>query len=687
MLMRKGFILFIFLFSAFSGANAQVVINELCASKQNVHPDRYNEYDDWVEFYNASDTTVNIAGWYLSDKIDNPTATQIDTRFTGFMELTPGAFLVFHCDKGSRQLGAFHLNLKLSSGGESLYLFNQDTVLVDSITFPRQPNYISYGRLGDDVDDWGYFTVPTPNSKNGIGYLGFCNTPQVSVPGGIYNQSQTISISCDKSDQLWYTLDGTVPNPDNGTPYTTKLVIDTTTVLRVIALHDGELPSEVVTHTYFIGYEPNLPVFSLATDHIDLITNTDPTANVYDEKPIHVEFYEQDGTHGFSADMGFKLVGKAIRNYPQKSMAFKARGGYGTGLIEYPLFAPQKDIPAFEDFILRNSGNDNSRTLMRDGFMQTLMVGHSNVDGQAYQPCIVFVNGQYWGIHNLREKISGAFVAQNHPETGQDIDLFEWGSQPIQGTMDNLTAFDAFVAETDFSLAENYDSLCQLMDMANFIDYQIAEIYYGNTDWPMANMKFWRPRADTGKWRWIIFDVDLAYDLNKKNCPGHHNTVDYALGINNCHLDHLTSSLEKSTVLLQKLVKNEQFLHRFINRFCDLLNTTLSSESALETLDSLVALLEPEMPNHIERWGTQKGIKSMGNWQAEIDHLRTFAEQRPDTLRQFLALAFDIGEVFEVGIPLAEGKQVTINGMPYETDRTYFYFTKVPVLLTTKEEE
>jgi hypothetical protein len=663
------------------GQQPKVYINEFVTHNTKIQ-DRYREYEDWVEFYNAEDTAVNIAGYFLTDNLANPKAFEITKRYPSLTTIPPKGHVMYWFDKGTRQHAALHVNLKLNNKGEQVGLFAPSGAVVDTVSYGRQWTDIAMGREKDGAKKWVFFTEPTPAKTNNTkSYLGFSAAPTANKQGGFYEGELDVKLfSTNRKAAIYYSTDGKLPQQIDAQRYKTPIKILKTTVVRAITVEEGKLPGEVMTQTYFIDEKSTLPVVSIAIDKYSIFTNNDPKQNLYSESPAHIEYFDADKNRAFGVDAGIRLVGKAIRNYPQKSIAIRLRSAYGATQVEYQLFS-QKESKTQSAFLLRNSGNDWSKTLFKDALLHSLTANGMDVDHQAYEPMLVFINNEFWGIHNLREKISRVYIEANYPNVGK-IDMFEWGSLPIQGDRDHLTKLEKFVEANDLSIAANYDTVSQMVDMNNFIDYQIAEIFYANTDWPMANMKFWRPKSEGGKWRWILFDTDLAYDLDKRRCPGHHRSLDYALGINNCHIPNFNQSLDKSTYLLQALIKNEDFKQHFIARFADVMNTNFSSKNMLAAIDSLQQRIAPEMPRQVKQWGTNKGIRSVAIWNAEVDKLRQFATERPDTMRMFIREKFELKGATEISFQVTGGGTIQINNSkPSSFPFNGIYFNGIPILV------
>lgn len=620
-------------------------INEILSSNENINKDRNNDYSDWVEIYNPNSFSVNLGGMYISTNENNLKQCLIENLMPGVTTIQAGTCKIIWCNNIQSKL-PLHINLKLSSKGETIFLVNKDgKTIYDKVTYDSQRIDISYGRFPDGKSNFFYFLNPTPEKPNleSKAYTGICQNPKLSKSGGFYNESITVELDIAENVKVYYSTDGTIPLENVGILYNKPIRIDSTTVLRMKSYETGKIPSTLFSQTYFINEKTTFPVASLTTNDFNMFTNIDPKINIYKEKPINIEFFDANKEPIFNTLAGFRMVGKAIRNYPQKSYSIRFRSSYGISNVNYNFFKLKPKSKYFS-LLLRNSGNDCAYTMFKDALLHTLVMKNTNIDCQGYQPILVFINGKYWGISNLREKINKYYITSNHKNIdSENIDMIEWGSKPIHGDNIHFNNLLNFIKSNDLKIDANFDTIKTMIDIDNFIDYQIAEIFYANTDWPMANMKYWRPRTNEGKWRWIMFDTDLAFDKNKIRCKGHHNTLDYAVGINNCHLPHLEKSLFESTIILRKLIENEAFKTIFINRFCDLMNTIFKTDNILSKINELKSVLEPEIDRHISRWGKNGGIPSRASWYNNIAKFETFAKERPDTMRMFINDKFSLG--------------------------------------------
>ena len=493
-------------------------------------------------------------------------------------------------------------------------------------------------------------------------------------------------------------------------------------VVRAVAVTEDGRRSPVVTHTYWVdptGWERySLPVVSVVTDPAHLFDvnrgiyvagshyetwqeerpeaapDGDTPANYTQrghewEKPAHVAFYETDGTLGFAQDMGIRIHGGWGRSYPQKPLRLYPRHDYHeNNRIVYPVFpglTAQGDanrfITDFNRLLLRNAGNDFYRTYLRDPYMQRL-VAHLNLDTQAYRPVVHFVNGEYWGIINLRERFDANFIESHYGVVEEDVVILGDGAQVDEGRAGDRVAFLAlrqFIRNEDMTRDANMAHVAARMDLENFRDYYISQIFFRNTDWPLHNVRIWRKRTEPigasdgevaeanqvdgadqghlpvghdGRWRWMLYDTDHGFGFAGGLQAYTHNTLAYAMGLEG-HEEW--SNPEWSTVMFRKLLENEGFRQDFINTFAHHLNTTFHPRRTLEMLAEMQAVIMPEMAEHRQRWG----FGGVG-----YNVMETFARQRPNYVRQHVMETFELPGLTRVTVVLPEEGHITLGGHP-----------------------
>lgn len=625
----------------------RLYINEfMAANESTLYSPDYQEYADWLEIHNAEDTTVDISGFYLTDDLSTPTKWQIppETR------IRPGWKMLFWAD--GRNEGR-HASFSLSKNGEEIGFFTSDGQLIDAIRFPVQLTDMSSGRYPDGGENWYFFDQPTPSAANkNAGYSGITGAPEFSVPGGFYAGIVSVALVKQHLDEsIRYTLDGSLPDQKSFT-YRIPIQLSATTVIRAQIVRQGYLPGPVITHTYFIDEKTPLPVISIATNPANLWddqigiyvigTNgiagycTDQPRNWNQpwERPVSLELYEANRELGFKIDAGMQIGGGCTRLYPQKPLAIFARGKYGTSKINYQVF-PDKPICSFNNLLIRNSGQDWWRAMFRDGFMHTLVKNRMDIDWVAYRPAILFLNGEYWGIHEIREKHNEHYLAANYDIDPDAIDILGGNAEVQQGSAKNYQELIKFIETHDLAVPAHFEYVETQMDVNEYLDYVIAEIYFANIDWPGGNIEYWRQQGENHKWRWILFDTDLGFGAHQQG-QYHSNTLENATAKTATYY----ANPPWATLLLRKLLENADFKNQFIQRFASHLNITFHPQRVLHIMDSLKAQIEPEMPRHIQKW--EKSTSFNGGWNYHLAVMREFANERPKNVMNHLIHKFGL---------------------------------------------
>ncbi len=591
-------------------------------------------------------------------------------------------------------LPAMHTNFKIDADGEVLVLSTPDEMVVDSVRTGYLPTDISLGRFPDGASALSYHPDPTPGAPNAsAGFASIGARTEFSAVGGFHDAPFDLTLSKeDPVGSIHYTLDGSVPT-EASPVYRSSIRIASTTVVRARVLGAGAIPGPAATHTYFVRQTFRLPVVSISTDPANFFDNDTGIyvlgdqynrdfphfgANFWEdwERPVHLELYETDGRLGFSADLGAKIFGGWSRGHPQRSMSFFARKQYGTGRVRYRIF-PQKKIDSFEAFVLRNSGNDWNRTHFRDAMMTSLL-DDLEVDRQAYRPAVVFINGDYWGILNLREKVNEHFIDSNHKGVDSDnIDLLERNATTLHGDADHYQSLIGLLNSRDVRDPAVYTQVASMMDIPNFIDYQASQIYFDNTDWPGNNIKFWRPRTADGRWRWIMFDTDFGFGIWNVNNHAN-NTLAFALEPNGPNWPNPPWS----TLMLRRLVTSEEFVAEFVNRFATHLNTIFTTSKVVARINEMEAALAPEMGRHHARWGG-----NISNWRSQVNNMRVFASRRAAAVRSHLASRFRLGALASLRLDVSPPRTgfIEIHDLPiWDFPWAGAYFRGLPIRIAAR---
>ncbi len=572
-----------------------LVMNEVMAANEMTIADEDGDYSDWIEFYNAGSVNVDFEGYGLSDDVDDPFKWVFP-----FVPLAPGSiFLVFASGKdrtiwqGGREL---HTNFAIDASGEEVILTSPEGLMIDSIGPVAMEPDVSYGRIPDGSGDWYFIDDPTPWGLNGDEPpLQRAPAPVLSLPSGFYQSGTYLSIMPpDSSVTIRYTLDGGSPS-DSSALYAGPIGLDSLTVIRAGGFVPGMLSSLPVSGSYIVAYQSSLPIVSIVTDPVNLWSdscgiyvegpNADPEyphegANYWQdwEIPVHVDFFEPSGHLGFSMEAGAKICGWRSRILPQKSLRIIAREEYGVNRIHYQIF-PDLSVLSFKSVILRNSGNDWDLTMIRDALMTGLMDG-TGIAYQAYRPAVVLLNGAYWGIHNVRERLDDHFLESHYGVHRDSVDIVRNYFYADAGDIQAYRLLNQFVAQHDMSDPVVYDSLQTMMNVEDFIRYEASEIYYANLDWPWNNIKCWRPRRADGRFQWMLYDTDLGFGFE----VGYdHNTLEHATDPGS----DFPTNPPHSTLMLRCLLDNEEFQNSFIVVFCEFMNRFFSGSPVNSSLNSL----------------------------------------------------------------------------------------------------
>jgi hypothetical protein len=519
--------------------------------------------------------------------------------------------------------------------------------------------------------------------------------------------------------------------------------IEKATIVRAKTFRAGYLSGETISNTYFVDpnikTRYNIPVFSIITDTFNLFNYdsgiyvpgktfddyaaANPTAN-YDggspanynqsgkawERPAHVEFFDPPGNRLFSQNIGIDIHGNYSRALRQKGINIKAGEKYDTkNIMNYEFFPglkvqnnKSKTLTKFKNLMIRNSGNDWGASLFRDGFAQSL-ISHTDLDIQAYRPAIVFLDGEYWGIHDLREKFNQDYLENNYgiPEESSTILYEQWLDEGPAGSEQPFQDLLAYVGISDMSLASSYDYVKTQIDVNNYADYNAFEIYVNNGDWPGNNTKLWRklvnytpnaPMGHDGLWRWAVYDTDFGFNawggttINAWSSSYKYNTLGFATTAGG----PAWPNPPWSTLLLRNMLRNNEFKNLFINRSADHLNTSFKEERVHAQLTAVATAIADELPTHIDRW---KAPWSIWGWYWDLIHMDSFAVYRPTYLRQHIVnhfnltgqynLTLDVSDTLHGNIQvnhiLIDQNTVGISGPSYPWQG--IYFNNIPITL------
>jgi hypothetical protein len=629
----------------------QVVINEYSASNRTI-PDNFGRTEDWVELYNPSPYFMDLTGYHMSDDPNDPTKWQITAGF-----IPPQGRVVVWCSGRDISSGTvFHTSFRLSqlkpeyimlsdSVGQVLEVYLLQTTQVDH----------SYGRIVDGAMQWGIFDQPTPWQANVNAKTGYTSTPQVSVSAGHYTSAQTIAITAaNPGEEIRYTTNGFEPTLSSSL-YAQPLQLNQTAVVRARAFSSDTtlLPGFITTSTYLINEHHTLPVFSFAGNN-DLIQLFNGNQNLI---PLgSFEFFDEQGNFIDNSFGDFNKHGNDSWSYPQRGVDFISRDDYGyNDALRHKFFATS-DRTSFQRLMVKAAANDNypfetGGAHIRDSYVQTLsQLSGLNLDERSSTNVIVYVNGQYWGVYDLREKVddhdyTDYYYAQDRQYGGSDLwlqFLKTWGSTQAaygnQPAMTDWSSLRQYIQNNSMSDPVHFAYVDSLLDITSLIDYFVINSFVVSRDWLNYNTGWWRgldPDGAARRWRYILWDQEggLGHYINFTGMP------DITANASPCQVEHLTVNNNGHVQSIRKLIQeNPSIRQRYVTRYADLLNTHFSCTRIVELLDSMVSHIAPEMPRHLQRWNAG----SVSQWQSNVDDVRTFLLTRCTALVTGLATCYNL---------------------------------------------
>ncbi len=669
-----------------------VVINEVVSANVRGSIDEDGDSSDWIELLNLDDAQVQIEGWGLSDDPEDTLQWTLPA-----ITLAPGELLLVFASGKDRHVGELHTSFGLDATGEPVVLAAADGCTVDRVEPGRMYRDIALGRPAARPEVLAWFMEPTPGLPNTTeSRPGFAPTPSLAPTSGFYGADLTVTVSHEADDAvLRFTLDASAPTED-ATPYTGPFAVQAAAqpvVVRARAWVDGLWPSRVVTATYSQDsaiLADDLKIVSLVVDPFDLYdeqtgiyaygppdyTTSYPYfgANFWEdwERDLHIQVWQPDGTLVIDQDAGVKIHGGYTRAFEQKSFRVLARTAYGPDELAHRFFANQEQ-DSFPVLVLEGVG-DWCPTHTENAFIDELMrdadgVRFPTIDSQAWEPCVVYLNGEFWGLYSFREKLDEHYIAHHHGADPGQLDRIECtadGSDDWwrvnQGDWQAFDELNSFVLGGDFSDPAQFTQLEAMIDLDNLATIVLAEGYWGNTDWWNNNLKLWRERSDDARWRWMTFDLG-------------HSWPSYSY-------DHIGVSVDWSGpgLPIADALENRSFQVLLANQAAELLSTSFAVETALPRLDAMHARIEPVIPRQYPLWCGQPP----SSWHTRVEAAREFVQQRPaileGQLRRHLGLTDRVPLALEAEPPGSGSFQLTLIQVdpPFTAD----LWTGIPITVT-----
>ncbi|MDL2217314.1 lamin tail domain-containing protein [Christensenellaceae bacterium OttesenSCG-928-M15] len=567
--------------------------------------------NDWIELYNPADRDADLSGWYLSNDRDEPQKYEI----TSLKVPAKGYALLYTTDRSVRQTEST-ATFNLSSGAGELLLSDAAGVTRDYFETGSLRVSLSSGREEDDpMGSRVYYTTATPGAKNsGSMYPGYASPPVFSETRLYHSAPFSVSLhSSTAGAVMYYTLDGTKPTAESAR-YTGPIEITGNTSITAMAVMDGLLNSEIVTHTYLFEAPHTVPVICLTGAQTDInsvyAARTKPERV---EREVYAEYFEAGGSLGIAFPCGLRASGASTLTAAQKSFTIFLRGGYGRGTITYPFFE-EYHIDTFSSLTIRSSGQDRARARLRDSYVSSAAEG-LYIDNVATRPVVVYINGKYWGIYDLNENQNEDFLASYYGADPDRVDIIRRNISTLAGRNTDIKRIQAYGRSSNFSNDSVYEKYCEWVDMDYVIDYLIVQTFFQNSD--IFNQKYWRSQDYSVKWRPVLFDLDYAMTGHTRNLlPSYFS---YA-GVPSQDLSITNMDM------FCGLPKSKIFAERFVKRYVYVVENYLNAERLTALLDEMAGALRPEMERHIKRWGAPS---SLSKWEDEVKELRGHLEQRP----------------------------------------------------------
>jgi len=643
-----------FLCMAFTG-RAQVMINEYSCSNFNSYTDNFGNYEDWIELYNAGSTAVNLTGYHLSDK-----KTNLAKWSFGNVTIAANGFVRIWASGADVTAGAnLHTNFSLTQCKPDIIIFSDpgNTVL-DSMTLRRTQVTHSRGRTTNGAATWSVFLNPTPNASNNTATANqdYATTPSMNVAPGFYAGAQMITItSPDPNITIRYTTNGNTPTTGS-TIYSAPINVAATTVVRAKAFSStANIPASFVeSNTYFINSPHTVNVMSVFGNQIGTLMS-----GTQSSPQVGVEYFDSSGTFRTEGYGEANKHGNDSWFYAQRGIDFVCRDQFGYNYALTHRLFNIKSRKEFQHVIIKAAANDNypfegtpnnnfpgefGGAHIRDQYVHTVsQKAGLHLDERTWAPMTLYINGQYWGLYDLREKVDDKdFTKYYHNTKSDSLQMLktwggtwsEYGGAQAQTDWNNLANF---VQSNNMTVAANYNYVDGVYSVKSLADYVILNSYCVTSDWLNWNTIWWRGlnvNADKKKWRYALWDEDATFNhyINYTGIPNTDPNADP------CDPESLGDPGNQGHVpILNALMTNPTFKQYYVMRYFDLLNGPLSCTRMIAVYDSMINIITPEMPKQIARWGG-----TMGQWQSNVTDLRNFILERCDTLTRLFNSCYNV---------------------------------------------
>ncbi|MDA0304073.1 MAG: CotH kinase family protein [Bacteroidetes bacterium] len=680
-------------------ANAQVIINEFSASNYSLGVGGDNE--DFVEFYNEGSVAADISGYFLSDNVNNVDLFELPAGTI----VPAGGYLLVICSgegeiPGNLYVGGnLNANFKVTQTASESIVFSDDNEnVLESYTFgtdwtPTLADHSWTRDVNGSAGNWMVCTDPTP----GFGVAGslfgdYAPTPTFEVDAGYYAAGTNVAISAPGGYEIRYTLNGYEPNATS-TLYNGPIAVNATTVIRARCIDpSGALTdSHVSTNTYFTGGDSHtILVVSVSGDGQEDGQWPGGWGGGVDE-PAHIEFFHADGTFWCEGSGDSNEHGNDSNAYPQKGFDYVSRDQMGQShAIEAELFHV-KSRDQYQRLIFKAAANDNypfsGGGHIRDAYVQTLShLAGLKVDERTNENCIVYLNGEYWGVYEYREKVDDIdFTDEYYDQPRHFVDFIKtWGGTWVEyGSNADWGPLVTFITGQDMSDAANYEYVESVFNTMSLIDYVLLNSFVVCADWLNWNTAWWRgrhPDGDAKRWRYALWDMDntFGHGANYTGIPSQGPDADP------CNPESLDNPGGQGHIpIFNALLDNEDFWATYINRWADLSNTHFSCDNMHAVLDSMITVIDPEMDRQMDRWGGD-----YDTWVGNVQEIHDFIEERCEaTLINGIEDCYDVVSV-SLTIMIEGQGEIQINSIeigPEDSPLEGTYFSGVPMELQALE--
>lgn len=615
-------------------ARAALQINEILASNgiyENGHA------YEWIEIKNTGAKKVSLAGVKLTFTRKKKTQTY---SFPQGSTIEAGGYAVVYCienDPAPKSKKNYYANIDLSRKGGTVALVKNKKTL-DSVEYGAQYGNVSWGRAKDGKK-WRFLSAVSPGKVNSSGYTKRADAPAFSKTGGFYKKAGKITLTGPEKAQIYYTLDGSEPT-NKSTLYTKPIAYSKgVTCVRAKAYLSGALPSETVTQTYFVGVQRPVPILSLVTDKkyltdskTGLLVPGSGKVKNYEqdwEYPVSVEYYGTDGKQLINQIATFRVTGATSRKYGQKTLSLFARSAYGNGQFSFNPFANREGYTSYKSLTLRAGGTESYLTRFKDALLTSRARG-LNIAYQESLTVLVYINGQYWGQYNLRERINKHFLAQFEGITDEDaidrVNIIKGRGEVQQGSRDGWDEIISFCKTKDLTQKNNLKWLEERLDIDNFFTHTAIEMITGNTD--IGNVRYYQ--FPGGKWKCVLYDLDAGMKNLIKGPILYYN-----------------KSVEKRSQLFYHepfaaLIRVPEMKEKFFTIMGRVILHFLPKDLVKE-VDAWKARLEPLMPDQIKRW-PGCSPKTLDVWHYEVKQFRKICQQRPGKVIDMVCSTYGVSK-------------------------------------------